>query len=265
MIVKETERTKLLRSLGLLSQEESKNSLDELNILGKRLSSITQNKSDLYKEYKNKLETLIKNEEKTLRLINDKKEIDSNKVENYINNHIEKLGLYEESLNDQKNPEIESLLLHANKLYRELQSKYISRKFDDLNKKLDEKISDAENSTSELMFNIISIFLGISITSAMVAGLEFISGTFVVFYFLSCAWIALTILTISSLMLRRLDKRNVIVIIIWSVYTILWVITGLISYNVYKEESEHKSIQEVKSDSNSETINEIDDSTLIIK
>lgn len=138
-------------------------------------------------------------------------------------------------------------------------------KFNDLNKKLNDKINDTENSTSELMFNIISIFLGISITSAMVAGLEFISGTFIVFYFLSCAWIALTILTISSLMLRRLDKRNIIVIIIWGVYTILWVVTGLFSYDVYKKDSEHESIQEVKSNEGIKEENESENQSLVVQ
>lgn len=153
--------------------------------------------------------------------------------------------MYEEALNDQNNTKLDGLMLQANKLYREIQSKYISKKFDNLNQKLDDKINATENSTSELMFNIISIFLGITITTSMVAGLEFIEGTFIIFYFLSCAWITLTILMMSSLLLRSSDKKNIIVVVIWFLFTTLWAIIGIKSYDKYdKEVTEENKVSE---------------------
>ena len=56
------------------------------------------------------------------------------------------------------------------------------------------------------MFNVISIFLGISVTSAMISGIEYVYGKLIIFYFFSCAWIALTILCLSSILLKKIDK-----------------------------------------------------------
>lgn len=217
------------------------------NDLYERLSRINKNSEEaLYDDYIKKLERLIIKENRTLNSIKNKtSEKNIHKIESHISKHIEELGIYEEALSDKDNPKINTLLLQANKLYRETQAVYIELKFNYLNKRLDDKINDTEKSTTELMFNIISIFLGISITSAMVAGLEFVTRPFIVFYFLSCAWVALTILTISSVLLKRLEK-NIVVIIIWSIYTIIWIGVGRVSLDIYNSSIERTNILEKK-------------------
>lgn len=62
---------------------------------------------------------------------------------------------------------------------------------------------------------------------------------------MSCAWIALTILTISSIYLKRLDKKTYIILGLYAVYSIVWVGIGLMSYNLYKEENENINTEEI--------------------
>lgn len=89
-------------------------------------------------------------------------------------------------------------------------------------------MEETENATSSIMFNVISIFLGISITSAMITGIEYIESEFIIFYFLSCAWIALTILTISAIYFKRIVCKTIIITVIYGIFTIIWIIVGLI-------------------------------------
>lgn len=77
------------------------------------------------------------------------------------------------------------------------------------------------------MFNVISIFLGISVTSAMISGIEYVHGKLIIFYFFSCAWIALTILCLLSILLKKIDKQLSIVLIIYILYTIVWIFMGI--------------------------------------
>lgn len=196
------------------------------------------NKEKLFKEYKNKLEKLIQEEKRSLSYF--KKDIKESILENikkYMEKYVDEIGSIEESLMNETNSELNEMLLQANILYRDIQLKFVTYKFDDLNNKLDSKISDAETSTTSLMFNVISIFLGISITNAMISGIELVNSEFILFYFLSCAWIALTILTISTLLLKRIDKRTNIVLIIYIIFSIIWIAIGLISYNSYQKKA----------------------------
>lgn len=201
------------------------------------------NKQSIVDNYKFKLNKLLKNERRTINSL--KNNITERKlliVEKDINNYITEINLLESSLTGSKEKELNDLLLEVNQLYREIQSKYITLKFDNVNQKLDDKITETENSTSTIMFNVISIFLGISITSAMITGFNNINPIFTIFYFMSCAWIALTILTISSIYLKRLDKKTYIILGLYIIYSIIWINIGLLSYNLYDEKIKNESI-----------------------
>lgn len=119
---------------------------------------------------------------------------------------MQKLSYYEELLADTNDKKLKRKLLEASRVYRELQNKYLSKKFDFFNNKLDEAIAKTETNLSSIVFNVISIFLGISVTSAMISGIEYVHGKLIIFYFFSCAWIALTILCLSSILLKKIDK-----------------------------------------------------------
>ena len=217
-----------------VNYQEIKSALEEINKI---------NKQSIVKDYEFKLNRLIIKERRTLTDL--RKNITERKlliVEKDINNYITEINLLESSLTGSKEKELNDLLLEVNQLYREIQSKYITLKFDNVNQKLDDKITETENSTSTIMFNVISIFLGISITSAMITGFNNINPIFTIFYFMSCAWIALTILTISSIYLKRLDKKTYIILGLYIVYSIIWINIGLLSYNLYKEKIENESI-----------------------
>ena len=201
------------------------------------------NKQSIVKDYEFKLNRLLKKERRTLADL--RKNITENKllrIEKDIQEYLNDINLLESSLTGSKEKELNDLLLEVNQLYRETQSKYITLKFDNVNQKLDDKITETENSTSTIMFNVISIFLGISITSAMITGFNNIDPIFTIFYFMSCAWIALTILTISSIYLKRLDKKTYIILGLYIIYSIIWINIGLLSYNLYDEKIKNESI-----------------------
>lgn len=227
--------------------EVNKDIFEKYNDIVTALDIINKsNKQSIVKDYESKLNKLIKKERKTINLL--KQNITERKliiVEKDINNYINEINLLESSLTGSKEKELKELLLEVNQLYREIQSKYITLKFDSVNQKLDDKITETENSTSTIMFNVISIFLGISITSAMITGFNNIDPIFTIFYFMSCAWIALTILTISSIYLKRLDKKTYIILVLYIVYSIIWIAIGLMSYNLYKEENEKINTEEI--------------------
>lgn len=163
--------------------EVNKDIFEKYNDIVTALDIINKsNKQSIVKDYESKLNKLIKKERKTINLL--KQNITERKliiVEKDINNYINEINLLESSLTGSKEKELKELLLEVNQLYREIQSKYITLKFDNVNQKLNDKITETENSTSTIMFNVISIFLGISITSAMITGFNNIDPIFTIF------------------------------------------------------------------------------------
>ncbi len=242
------------------NNEESKNKIQNHDDIFNQYKEIIEslndindsNEKNIIINCKRKLNKLIQSERKDLKSLTSK--ISDNylkKIEKNISIYLDKISNLEQEITGSKNNELDRLLLEANQLYKQLENQYILRKFEKVNQRLDDKIIEAENSTTSIMFNVISIFLGISITSAMISGIEYISSEFIVFYFFSCAWIALTIITISALYLKKPDIKSIVIIIIYFLFTIAWITIGLISYKNYEVvQNDQINTKEVYSNSN---------------
>lgn len=216
------------------SNNNKNKSYDEIFNLSEKIGILLKNINNSNEEStiitcKNKIIELIKRENRSLKFLKSNISVRSlNRLEKDLGCYLDEINNLESETNGSKNDELDRLILEAHQLYKQIEAQYISIKFDKLNQRLDDKMEETENATSSIMFNVISIFLGISITSAMITGIEYIESEFIIFYFLSCAWIALTILTISAIYFKRIDCKTIIITVIYGIFTIIWIIIGLI-------------------------------------
>ncbi len=216
------------------SNNNKNKSYDEIFNLSEKIGILLKNINNSNEEStiitcKNKIIELIKRENRSLKFLKSNISVRSlNRLEKDLGCYLDEINNLESETNGSKNDELDRLILEAHQLYKQIEAQYISIKFDKLNQRLDDKMEETENATSSIMFNVISIFLGISITSAMITGIEYIESEFIIFYFLSCAWIALTILTISAIYFKRIDCKTIIITVIYGIFTIIWIIVGLI-------------------------------------
>ena len=219
--------------------------LEHYSAISTKLNEINDfSRSNIVLNYRKKLDKLVKDEKRTLKLL--KNNITDQEIEliaQDLSKFPTRINEIESAINGTEDDTLKKLTLQVNQLYREIQTKYISIKFEKVNKKLDDQITETENSTSSIMFNVISIFLGISITNAMITGFDKMKPEFVIFYFFSCAWIALTILTVGALYFKKLDKKTVIILIIYSIVTTLLITIGIYSYKEY-DKNNNKEITE---------------------
>ena len=216
------------------SNNNKNKSYDEIFNLSEKIGILLKNINNSNEEStiitcKNKIIELIKRENRSLKFLKSNISVRSlNRLEKDLGCYLDEINNLESETNGSKNDELDRLILEAHQLYKQIEAQYISIKFDKLNQRLDDKMEETENATSSIMFNVISIFLGISITSAMITGIEYIESEFIIFYFLSCAWISLTILTISAIYFKRIYCKTIIITVIYGIFTIIWIIVGLI-------------------------------------
>lgn len=212
-----------------------------------------ENKENTINDYSKKIDILIDEEKQTYEELENNK-IDINLVKEKLKKYIDTIGAYEETLASIDNSTIKAKLLKANKLFRDIQLSYMDKQFreyngildknfNEYNKKMDETAKETQEHTSSLLFNVISIFLGISITSAMITGFRNVEAEFTIFYFMSCAWMALTIITVAALYLKT-NNNNKPIVVIYIIFSILWILIGIVSYDIYKENNPKENICE---------------------
>ena len=174
------------------SNNNKNKSYDEIFNLSEKIGILLKNINNSNEEStiitcKNKIIELIKRENRSLKFLKSNISVRSlNRLEKDLGCYLDEINNLESETNGSKNDELDRLILEAHQLYKQIEAQYISIKFDKLNQRLDDKMEETENATSSIMFNVISIFLGISITSAMITGIEYIESEFIIFYFLSC-------------------------------------------------------------------------------
>jgi len=137
-------------------------------------------------------------------------------------------------------------------IYIDLKVKILSKKTNILEKNFNDEIKHTIEDTQEVannsLFSIAAIFLGITLVSAMVAGIQYIDKELVILYFLSIGWVAITVLGIASIMIKRFNKKSIAIILIIALYT-----AGIlaIGYNTYKnKEKRENDCQIVKKQEN---------------
>ncbi len=134
----------------------------------------------------------------------------------------------------------------TNRLYRETEILFFNKKIDLLNEKInnyDAKIDDSLKKSEEnikditggTLFSIASVFLGISLTSALVSGVEIINENYIILYFITCLLISISTVGISAILIRKFDKKSIAILLIIVFISIAWMFAAKFSYKNSKK------------------------------
>ena len=139
-------------------------------------------------------------------------------------------------------------LEEINNLYREVEIEYFNKKIELLSQDMEEKIIQKEQNitdiTSNIAFSFISIFLGISLTSALVSGLAYIGKEYLFLYFFTCILIATVTISFAAIFLRKKDEKNIFLIVLIIIISILWFISA---YLTYPKENPNQELNNINS------------------
>lgn len=195
-----------------------------------------------------------------IQLIEDKKNIllglekeeDIIKLESDINSISEEISNMEEIILTLNSQELDNEMNRLNRNFGSLENVYTSKLLKSIYKSVkkaaennSEKIEQQEKNTTErlkaltekvtkdtneitgnMLFSIAAIFLGISLISAIIECIKDMPTELMLFFFSVTAWIALTVITISALILRSDDKKFKK---IRDIYIVFSVIMGIIT------------------------------------
>lgn len=186
------------------------------------------------------------------------------KIEIEMNDIIDRVNDLMEVMDDIKNKNIRNMIYRLNSYCIKVQSafmglkvNFIQKNMNDLeekfNKETAQKIEDTEEVSNGHYFNIASVYLGISLVSAMVAGIEFINKDYFLLYFLTIGWIALVVIGFTSILIRRFNKKSVFILAIIAIYTLVLLHFGYKTYdiierrnNLYNCETEKEQLENQK-------------------
>lgn len=163
--------------------------------------------------------------------INKSKKIDECiKYEKELSSITNELGNLEELARD--NSSVKTKISRLNSIYRNLQNKFINKEIELANKNITELEETTKEITGNAIFPIASIFLGISLTSAIVAGIDNITNPYItILFLLTGGLIILFTVGISSILLRKVDKKSVCIIIVMVLYISVYVWASFTIYN----------------------------------
>lgn len=166
---------------------------------------------------------LIESIKSELQNFNDEtKEEDIIKLEENINFISEEIGNIEEIILPLNSQELNNEMGRLNRNYSRLETLYTSKLLKSISqkvtkqeqetkeemKKITKKVTDDTNEiTGNMLFSIATVFLGISLTSAIIESVKKMPAELMLFFFSATAWIALSVITISALILRSDDEK----------------------------------------------------------
>ncbi len=168
------------------------------------------------------------------------------------------LGLIIQNLLVIDDPSFKKNVEEANQLYRYIEILYFNKKIEFLNnqvKAYDEIIKKSEENLKDItggtLFSIASVFLGISLTSALVTGVQYVGGEFVLLYYITCLFIAVVTIGLSAIFMRKVDVKSIFITVIIAIISVVWFSVAYFSYSIYVHN------QEIEEHNNSS--NNIDD------
>lgn len=125
----------------------------------------------------------------------------------------------------------------TNQLYRSTEIQYFNKKINLLDSSMKNTFKESENNIKDMtngtLFSIASVFLGISLTSALVAGVQYVTAEFLILYYVTCLLIAVVTIGLTAIFVRKIDKKSIVITIIIALISILWLAVAISSYNVY--------------------------------
>lgn len=162
---------------------------------------------------------------------------DLNKIE--INSVSNDLGLIIQNSMLIEEQELKRNVEESNQLYRSLEIEYFNKKIELLNNEINKTAFDSEQNLKEItggtLFSIASVFLGISLTSSLVAGVQEINENFIILYFMTCLLVAVITIGTATLFMRKFDAKSIVITTIIVVVSILWGIIACLTYDKYNE------------------------------
>lgn len=159
---------------------------------------------------------------------------------NYIS---ETIGFIRQASIILKDKTYEKSIEELNQLYRSLEILYFDKKIEILKITMDKIVDDSERNmkdlTSGTLFSIASVFLGISLTSALVTGVEYVGSNFILLYFMTCLLITVFSIGLASIFMRKYDDKSIVITVIIAFVSFLWLVTAYYSYNDYDVNDNH--------------------------
>lgn len=136
-----------------------------------------------------------------------------------------------------------------NQEYRSLEILYFDKQINILRDAVNNTAFESEKYIKDLttgtLFSIASVFLGISLTSALVAGLEYISSNFIILYFITCLLIAVVTIGIAAIFMRKFDDKSRVIVIIIVAVSALWGMTVYYTYENNGNNCNDQNLNEV--------------------
>ena len=154
---------------------------------------------------------------------------------------------------DSLNNKLRKGILDVNTYHRNIQSSYMDLKVKVLSKKVENietkfseemqsQITQTQEITNNTFFNIASVFLGVSLVSSMVAGIQYVDKNYFLLYFLTVGWVALLVLSLSSILIRRFNRKSIGLLVVLALYTFIVFSFGWKTLDIIKEENSNKCV-----------------------
>ena len=164
-------------------------------------------------------------------------------------------------------PETKKNIEELNQSYRSLEILYFNKKIDILSNTINKTAKNSEENLKDItggtLFSIASVFLGISLTSALVAGVQGINSYFIILYFMTCVLISVITIGIAAIFMRKFDIKSIVISIIIILVSILWGITAYLTYDNYDKFNEIKNNATINQGLNEE--NKVNNNQEILK
>lgn len=168
---------------------------------------------------------------------NEYKDINDN-----VNDLMEIVDTLEKPLKD-KIFKLNSSIRKVQSSYMDLKVGVLSKKVESLedkfNKEIETKIEETQEITNNTFFNIASVFLGVSLVSSMVAGIQFLDKDHFLLYYLTIGWVALMVLSLSSILIRRFNLKSFGLILVLGLYSLVVLIFGWKTFDVIKDKNKN--------------------------
>lgn len=228
------------------------NSIKKDKLNDETLKSITNDIKNLYEKISDTQFEISKcNSEEELN------KIDISSISNDIGLIIQNAILIDET-------ELKKNIEELNQSYRNLEIIYFNKKIDILSNKISKTAIESEQNLKDLtggtLFSIATVFLGISLTSALVAGVQEIDSHYLILYFMTCLLIPMITIGFAAIFMRKFDKKSIAISILIVIVSILWGMTAFFTYNNKDKNHECQKTVVINQDSNENNQEEINQS-----
>ena len=85
--------------------------------------------------------------------------------------------------------------------------------------------------TSNILFSVIAIVLGISLVTAMITGIQKLDTHYLLVYFVSIGWLAIIVMGTAYLLVRDYDKKSQSILVVIGIFTFVLIIVMYFTFS----------------------------------